>query len=310
MTGKELGKIRGISVMDYLNEHEPGTMVEDGANEWHHKDHDSLKFSNGMFNWFSRGIGGRSALDYLIKVENMSFMDAVNRLIDCYPEMGVFPIAKVPVQPNLRLPRAYENNGSVIAYLESRGISRSVIDEVIDRKMLYENARYHSAVFVGYDDEGNARYGMYRSTSNEPDRRVGEFMGSEKEFAFRIVTSPMKEVHLFESAIDLLSYATLLEIDGEDWTKYNLVSTGGVTLPRTDKEHVIEIDCVPPVLKRIINRESDLKVIHCHFDNDRAGQACADALYELLSDNYIVYDDHAPEGKDYNDYLMICLKAE
>ncbi len=35
----------------------------------------SLKISNGKWIWWSRGIGGRSALDYLIKVKGYSFLE-------------------------------------------------------------------------------------------------------------------------------------------------------------------------------------------------------------------------------------------
>ena len=43
-------------------------------------DHDSLKISNGKWFWWSQGFGGYSALDYLIKVRNYSFMEAVEIL--------------------------------------------------------------------------------------------------------------------------------------------------------------------------------------------------------------------------------------
>ena len=37
-------------------------------------------FPNGKWCWFSRGIGGYSALDYLIKVNGYSFMDAMETI--------------------------------------------------------------------------------------------------------------------------------------------------------------------------------------------------------------------------------------
>ncbi len=44
------------------------------------REHDSLKISNGMWFWFSRGIGGKSALDYLIKVKGHTLPEAVNMI--------------------------------------------------------------------------------------------------------------------------------------------------------------------------------------------------------------------------------------
>lgn len=48
-----------------------------GGNVYCTKEHDSLKISNGKWYWWSRGFGGVSALDYLIKVKDYDFVDAV-----------------------------------------------------------------------------------------------------------------------------------------------------------------------------------------------------------------------------------------
>ena len=45
-------------------------------------DHDSLKISNGKWMWWSRGFGGATALDYLIKVKGLSFTDAMRILTE------------------------------------------------------------------------------------------------------------------------------------------------------------------------------------------------------------------------------------
>ena len=40
----------------------------------------------------------------------------------------------------------------------TRGISRTVLAEFIKRRMIYEDRKYHNAVFVGYDKSGVARH--------------------------------------------------------------------------------------------------------------------------------------------------------
>lgn len=42
--------------------------------------HDSLKISNGKWMWFSRGIGGTTALNYLIEVKGYSFIEVVETI--------------------------------------------------------------------------------------------------------------------------------------------------------------------------------------------------------------------------------------
>jgi len=44
------------------------------------RSHDSLKISNGKWYQWSTGIGGISALDYLIKVQGMDFVSAVSNI--------------------------------------------------------------------------------------------------------------------------------------------------------------------------------------------------------------------------------------
>ena len=55
-------------------------LVRISGNTYTTKTHDSLKISNGMWMWWSRGIGGRSAVDYLMRVRDMTFIEAVSQI--------------------------------------------------------------------------------------------------------------------------------------------------------------------------------------------------------------------------------------
>ena len=68
---------RQIDLLTYLQSCEPQELVRISGNNYTTRTHDSLKISNGKWIWWSRGIGGRSALDYLIKVRGYSFIEAV-----------------------------------------------------------------------------------------------------------------------------------------------------------------------------------------------------------------------------------------
>lgn len=73
---------RQIDLLTYLRRMEPDNVeqVKGTRNVYRTVDHDSLKISNGKWFWWSQGFGGYTALDYLIKVRNYSFMDAVEIL--------------------------------------------------------------------------------------------------------------------------------------------------------------------------------------------------------------------------------------
>ena len=72
-------KAREMDLLTYLKNYEPQELVHFGGNTYCTREHDSLKISNGKWCWFSRGIGGYSALDYLIKVKEMPLAPEATR---------------------------------------------------------------------------------------------------------------------------------------------------------------------------------------------------------------------------------------
>ncbi len=59
-----------------MRNYEPNELVHFSDKEYCTRTHDSLKISNGKWMWWSKGFGGASALDYLIKVRGKSFNEA------------------------------------------------------------------------------------------------------------------------------------------------------------------------------------------------------------------------------------------
>ena len=76
-TNEQIAKAREMDLYTYLKTYEPQELVHFGGSTYCTREHDSLKISNGKWYWFSRGIGGRSALDYLIKVKGLPFIEAI-----------------------------------------------------------------------------------------------------------------------------------------------------------------------------------------------------------------------------------------
>ena len=80
MKQEEITKARQMDLLTYLRRYEPEELIHFSGGTYCTRTHDSLKISNGMWYWWSRGIGGRSALDYLIKVKGLEFRQAVEIL--------------------------------------------------------------------------------------------------------------------------------------------------------------------------------------------------------------------------------------
>ena len=68
VTKEQIARAKEWDLLSYLRVHEPQELKRCGGNEYCTVSHDSLKISNGRWHWHSQGIGGKTALDYLIKV--------------------------------------------------------------------------------------------------------------------------------------------------------------------------------------------------------------------------------------------------
>ncbi len=91
---------REVDLLTYLQRCEPNELVHVGGNVYATRSNDSLKISNGMWCWWSRGIGGKSALDYLMKVRELPLPDAVSAILGA-PRSKAPPIPQRPPPPNI-----------------------------------------------------------------------------------------------------------------------------------------------------------------------------------------------------------------
>ena len=79
VTREQIDRAKEWDLLSYLQTYEPGELTKKRPTdkEYRTKTHDSLVISNGRWNWTTRGFGGKTALDYLIKVRGMEFVEAV-----------------------------------------------------------------------------------------------------------------------------------------------------------------------------------------------------------------------------------------
>ncbi|MCB8818407.1 DUF3991 and TOPRIM domain-containing protein [Desulfosporosinus shakirovi] len=304
VTPEQIERAKRMDLLTYLQIYEPQELVCFSGNVYTTRSHDSLKISNGKWNWWSRGIGGRSALDYLIKVRGMTLPEAV---IQINGQAAIAPLIlsrklEAAEPKKLLLPEKNENNDRVVDYLLGRGLQITLVDYCLDTGRLYESQPYHNAVFIGFDRKGTPKYATLRGTSNR--RYMGEANGSDKHFSFSI---PSREeshsLHLFESAIDLLSYGTLELLSGRDWRQDCCLSLAGIYKPKK----IIEESTPPAALMQYLKDFPQIKEIALHLDNDTAGRLAAKTIQTLLSPVHTISDEPPKRGKDMNDYLKISL---
>lgn len=120
--------------------------------------------------------------------------------------------------------------------------------------------------------------------------------GSDKKYAFRLATNEENlTVKVFESAIDLLSYATMLKDIGKDYRTENLISLSGIYLPKDQ----IEETKIPMSLEHYLATHPSTKKISLYLDNDFAGRRGADALQVITETHLEMQEDGSVVSVEY-----------
>lgn len=301
-------KAKQIDLLSYLQAAEPQNLVRVSGDTYCTKEHDSLKISHGKWCWWSRGIGGRSALDYLIKVKDYNFIQAVETLIgQAAIKPSAFSYTKTPepqAEKRLLLPVLSAYPSRAREYLMSRGIDDEILDYCIENGSIREDERYHNCLFVGFNKDEKAKYCSVRSTIGD---YKGDATGSDKHYSFKLMAKkPNETLHLFECAIDLLSYATLIKMQGGDWHKENLLSLAGIYMPQKE----IAESKLPMALTQCLEDYPNIKNVVIHFDNDLPGRLASKAIRTVMNSAYHVRDAPPPSEKDCNEYLLSRLVRE
>ena len=300
VTKEQIAKAKQMDLLTYLKAFEAGELVQVNRDTYSTRTHDSLKISNGKWYWFSRGIGGTTALNYLIEVQGYSFVEVVKRLCGGETKVAIQP-KTIDEPEEFCLPRANENCERIIQYLKRRRISNEILKHCIQNKLIYESCDYHNAVFAGYDAKEIPRYAALRGTWAGAKRPFkGEVKGSDKRYSFFITPKESRDkLFVTESAIDALSVATLRK---DRWKDSHYLSIGGVYAPKR-KETTAKL---PAALVEYLKDHQEIKKIVLCLDNDDAGRGASRFIEEELKEKgYSVWDKPPKRGKDYNEYLLI-----
>jgi hypothetical protein len=154
--------------------------------------------------------------------------------------------------------------------------------------MIYEDRR-GNVVFVGHDEHGKARFASLRGTHG--DYR-GDCSGSDKRYGFHTVAvTPTDQLYIFESPIDLMSHASLVNAfkgDTGAWERCHRLSLSGTT------------DTAIPFF---LNQHKAVKELVFCLDNDTAGREAAIHLMRKYADKGYFARIEPPYGKDFNEDL-------
>lgn len=289
VTKEQIARAREISIEEYLRTYEAHNITEKSG-EIRVKGYGGLVASNGKWNWFNEGIGGKTALSFLEKVRGMSFVEAVKYLVSEEQMYQSYALNPPPAEKKrFELPARGQNSRRAMAYLFSRHIGKEIIYDCIKQKIIYESEQHHNCVFVGRDLQGVARYAAMRGTLSESSFKQ-EVSSSDKRFNFCYGDKTSGTVFVTESAIDALSVATWVATIDEKWKSHAYLSSAGVSSKS---------------LNQYLADHSETTSVMLAFDNDAAGMEAMTKIAAELKDTFKgeVSLFPPPYGKDYNEAL-------
>ena len=300
-TKEQIAQANEMDLVSYLESRGYALMRQ--GSQYRLKEHDSLYVKGNKWFWHSEHKGSKT-LDFLIDYEGMTFQDAMKTLIGEEGKDEQRPAVFAPPEhtdpKDLKLPEPAENNNAVYAYLKSRGIDAGIIKECIDQGLLYQTNMYWvqneageyekkacppQAVFVGKDLDGTPRYACTRSCTGQAKH---DAYGSDKAFAFALPDGDSKALWVFESAIDLLSHATLCNYSKNKYPAHR-VSLGGIS---------------PAAMLQYLADYPQIRYVNLALDADQQGREATENIKALLKGKITVYDHPPMYGKDYNEDLQ------
>lgn len=231
---------------------------------------------------------GGGPVTFLKEFYGMNYQEAVLTLLN--EDAGQFcPQVAAPrekAKKEFVLPPANENNRRVFAYLlKHRHLDRDVLTTFVRSGLIYEDQKYHNAVFVGRDNDGTARHAHKRSTNSRGKSFRMTAEGSDFRYAFNW---PGSSGHLlvFEAPIDMLSLISIYH--DSDWARHSYVALCGTSSQ--------------PLLGMLERHPNIENVLLC-LDNDQAGQLATRRLAQVVREKGLAVNALVPAYKDWNDDL-------
>ena len=228
---------------------------------------------------------GGDAIDFIRKFYNKDYVEAVEMLLNnCGGQIITSPTIEKSHKP-FELPPRNDRMSRVFSYLLlTRGIDKDVLFEFVRKKMIYESAYYHNAVFVGYDLNGILRHAHKRGTVTSNSYK-GNVAGSQPEFSFHWHGTSDK-IFLFEAPIDMLSFISMHK---ENWKNHSYAASCSVS----DR-----------VLFQCLKDNPNIKNVFLCFDNDEAGQTANKRIADKLNSMNIKSEILIPIHKDWNEDIL------
>ena len=250
--------------------------------------HDSIMIHGNEWYDHKNQTGG-GAIKFMQDFYGMTFAEAVQELLG----VTVTPVSHKSCENTAKeekkefiLPEKAPNMRRVFAYLiKQRFIRSDVLVHFAKAGKLFEDAKYHNAVFVGLDENGVPRQASKRSTTTMGKTVKLTVEGSDTKYSFAHYGTSGR-LYVFEAPIDMLSFISL---HPENWQEHSYIAMNGVY--------------ESAVLYAMDTHSNINHVVMC-TDNDEGGIDGAERIRDILNERGFTNITRLyPTCKDWNEDL-------
>ncbi|AFM01478.1 DNA primase [Desulfitobacterium dehalogenans ATCC 51507] len=295
-TDEQVDMANNINILEYARQ--AGYPIEQiSPKEFKIPKQGGLRIDGNGHRWncFSTKTGG-GPIQFVMYMEKKSWVEAVKQLLGLSATLdSAQSLYRPPQKPEVEkgelvLPEKNNTYKHVFAYLiNTRKIDKDIVSFMVKQKKLYENS-HRSCVFVGYDQDGVAKYASVRSTNTMGSSYRGDVANSDKTWAFRM-DGTSDTIRVFEAPIDALSYATFFKQYGIE-----------------NHDHMLALGCLGDVaLEQYLKDHPEIKQIIFCVDNDKWGHQAVERWTDKYKSDYSIAH-HFPKGKDWNEDLISFFK--
>lgn len=276
-------RANSVDLVDFLRR-QGEKLIRSGPEFRMASDHSITVRGNEWYDHAAKEGGG--PISFVQNFYHLSYPEAVTRLLDGEQGLVCESYQKQKEEAKMKFvqPPAGKEMRRLYAYLlKKRHIDREVLTAFVRAGLIYEDANYHNAVFVGMDEHGVVRHAHKRSTSDMGKTFRINVEGSDPRYSFHW-NGTSDRLYVFEAPIDLLSFLTLYP---KDWQQHNFVALCGVG---------------EQAMLWILGQNPNIENISLCLDHDEAGIEASGKLAELLGNRgYPNVTVLQPVHKDWNE---------
>lgn len=238
--------------------------------------------------WYSQyEMVGGYPINFVMKYFNLEFKDAVSSLLGNSYTLKLDTYEREEKKTKkFVIPKKNDSMSRVFFYLrDERCIDERIINVFTKAGLLFEDAEFHNAIFVGKNAEGQIKHIHKRSTIKDSTFK-GNAEASDPECSFNW-RGKSNRLFVFEAPIDMLSYISLHQ---EGWKHHSYValcSTAGIAALKLLKDN------------------SNIDTVYLCLDNDNAGAVGSERIAEQIHSfgEYKIWRLF-PQNKDWNEDIQ------